>query len=70
MKVSAVIAEYNIFHNGHKYMLDKISENSDAVIDGTLIRLEVTSDNRSKPYDKLTPLEQFNSDFVFEFLHP
>ena len=32
MKVSAVIAEYNIFHNGHKYMLDKIRENSDAVI--------------------------------------
>lgn len=43
--------------------------NSDAVIDGTLIRLEVTSDNnKSKPYDKLTPIEQFNTDFVYEFL--
>lgn len=32
MKVSAVIAEYNIFHNGHKYMLDEIRKRSDAVI--------------------------------------
>ncbi len=32
MKVSAVIAEYNIFHNGHKYMIDKIREQSDAVV--------------------------------------
>lgn len=32
MKISAVIAEYNIFHNGHKYMINKIRENSDAVI--------------------------------------
>lgn len=32
MKVSAVIAEYNPFHNGHKYMLEKVKEHSDAVI--------------------------------------
>ena len=32
MKVSAVIAEYNPFHNGHKYMLEKVKENSDAAV--------------------------------------
>ena len=30
--ITGIIVEYNIFHNGHKYMLDKIRENSDAVI--------------------------------------
>ena len=32
MKVTGVIAEYNIFHNGHKYQIDKIKSNSDAVV--------------------------------------
>lgn len=27
MKISSLICEYNPFHNGHKYMLDKIHEN-------------------------------------------
>lgn len=31
MKISAVIAEYNPFHNGHKYMLERVKEASDAV---------------------------------------
>ena len=30
MKVSGVITEYNPFHNGHKYQLDKIREESHA----------------------------------------
>ena len=30
MKVSGVIAEYNPFHNGHKYQLDKIREENHA----------------------------------------
>lgn len=33
MKVSSLICEYNPFHNGHKYMLDKMRENgSDFII--------------------------------------
>lgn len=32
LKVTGVIAEYNIFHNGHKYQIDKIRNNSDAVV--------------------------------------
>lgn len=32
MKISAVICEYNPFHNGHKYQLDCIKKESDAVI--------------------------------------
>ena len=32
MRVSAVIAEYNIFHNGHKFLAEKMHESSDAVI--------------------------------------
>jgi len=32
MKISGVIAEYNPFHNGHKYLIEKIKENSDAVV--------------------------------------
>lgn len=32
MKISAVIAEYNPFHNGHKYMLEKVKEHSDAAV--------------------------------------
>lgn len=31
LKVSAVICEYNPFHNGHKYQIEKIKEKSDAV---------------------------------------
>ena len=30
MKVSGVITEYNPFHNGHKYQLDKIREENHA----------------------------------------
>ncbi|MEE1027233.1 MAG: nucleotidyltransferase family protein [Agathobacter sp.] len=30
MKVAGVIAEYNPFHNGHKYQLDKIRQDTDA----------------------------------------
>lgn len=32
MKISAVIAEFNPFHNGHEYLLQKTHENSDAVL--------------------------------------
>lgn len=32
MKTGAVIAEYNIFHNGHKYLIDNVRKNCDAVI--------------------------------------
>lgn len=32
MKTGAVIAEYNIFHNGHKYLIDNIHKSCDAVI--------------------------------------
>ena len=32
MKVSAIIAEYNPFHNGHKYMIEKVKEHSDAAV--------------------------------------
>ena len=30
--VSGIIAEFNIFHNGHKYLVDKAREQSDAVV--------------------------------------
>ncbi len=32
MKITGIIAEYNIFHNGHKYQIDEIKRGSDAVI--------------------------------------
>ncbi|MDD6483304.1 MAG: nucleotidyltransferase family protein [Clostridiales bacterium] len=32
MRISAVICEYNPFHNGHKYQIEKMKEYSDAVI--------------------------------------
>ena len=33
MKVAAVISEFNPFHNGHKYLIDKIkSEYADCVV--------------------------------------
>lgn len=32
MKVTGVVTEYNPFHFGHKYQLDRIKENSDAII--------------------------------------
>ena len=32
MKICAVICEYNPFHNGHKYQLDKIKEKFDRII--------------------------------------
>lgn len=50
--------------NGFKSLL----LNSDPVIEGTLVKLEVVNDDASKAYDKLTPLEQFSSDFVYDFL--
>ena len=30
--VTGIIAEYNIFHNGHKYQIDEVKRHSDAVI--------------------------------------
>lgn len=30
--ISGIIAEYNIFHNGHKYQIDEIKKYSDAVV--------------------------------------
>lgn len=32
MKISGIIAEYNPFHNGHKYMIDTVRKNCDAVV--------------------------------------
>ena len=32
MKISGIIAEYNPFHSGHKYMIDKVRQNTDAII--------------------------------------
>lgn len=32
MKITGIIAEYNPFHNGHKYQLEKAKEVSDAVV--------------------------------------
>ena len=32
MKISGIIAEYNPFHSGHKYMIDKMRQNTDAII--------------------------------------
>lgn len=32
MKISAVICEYNPFHNGHKYQIEQIKKENDAVI--------------------------------------
>lgn len=46
--------------------------NSDPVIAGTLIKLEVVDKSNlvdnSREYDKLSVIEQFNSDFIFDFL--
>lgn len=30
--ITGVIAEYNVFHNGHKYQIDEIKKNADAVV--------------------------------------
>lgn len=30
--ITGIIAEYNIFHNGHKYMIDEVKRHSDAVV--------------------------------------
>lgn len=30
--ISGIIAEYNIFHNGHKYMIDTVKKHSDAIV--------------------------------------
>ena len=32
MNITGIIAEYNIFHNGHKHQIDEIKKHSDAVI--------------------------------------
>ena len=32
MNITGIITEYNPFHNGHKYQIDKVRENSDAVV--------------------------------------
>ena len=32
MKITGVIAEFNPFHNGHKYLIEKIKEKQDAVV--------------------------------------
>ena len=32
MKISGIIVEYNPFHSGHKYMIDKMRQNTDAII--------------------------------------
>ncbi len=32
MRVAGVVAEFNPFHNGHKYLLDKARDSSDAVV--------------------------------------
>lgn len=52
MKITAVIAEYNPFHNGHAYHLQKVKESSDCVVivmSGHLVqRAELAS------YDKWT----------------
>lgn len=32
MKITGVIAEFNPFHNGHRYLIEKIKENSNAVV--------------------------------------
>jgi len=32
MKITALIAEFNPFHNGHKYILDEIKKSSDGVV--------------------------------------
>lgn len=30
--ITGIIAEYNIFHNGHKYLIDEVKKSSDAVV--------------------------------------
>lgn len=30
--ICGIIAEYNIFHNGHKYLIDEVKKNADAVV--------------------------------------
>ncbi|MBQ9313797.1 MAG: nucleotidyltransferase family protein [Clostridia bacterium] len=30
MKICGIVAEYNPFHNGHKYQIEKIKENTNA----------------------------------------
>ncbi|NLM06323.1 MAG: nucleotidyltransferase family protein [Tissierellia bacterium] len=32
MKITGIIAEYNPFHNGHKYMIDKFKENGTGIV--------------------------------------
>ncbi len=40
----------------------------DPAIVGTSTKLEVVGDTRSKMYDELTPIEQFTSDFKYDFI--
>lgn len=32
MRITGIVAEYNPFHNGHKYQIDVVKKHSDAVI--------------------------------------
>ena len=32
MMISGIIAEYNIFHNGHKYQINEVKKHSDSVV--------------------------------------
>lgn len=50
--VSAVICEYNPFHNGHKYQLEQMKKNSDAVI--CIMSGDFVQRGSASVYDKFT----------------
>ena len=69
MKVNGIIAEYNPFHNGHKYHLEEAKKNTDA--DYTIIIMSGNFTQRGAPalIDKYTRAEmalQNGADLVIE----
>lgn len=50
MKITGIIAEYNPFHNGHKYLIERAKENSDALV--IAMSQEVVQRGEFSPFDK------------------
>lgn len=50
MKISGIVAEYNPFHNGHRYHLNETKKNSDLVV--VAMSQEVVQRGQFSPFDK------------------
>ena len=71
--VAAVICEYNPFHSGHKYQIDKIKENTDNTAVIAVMSGEVTQRGEFALTDKYVRAEaaiRSGVDAVFELPYP